>query len=1086
MGFRSGAVQLSLIALISTGAWAAASSDPNGPPPDWRNPQVVGINRVSPHATMSIFPTVDAAKKAEAIATVEDRSKSPWFRSLNGDWKFLWSPSIDGRPLDFFKADFDDSAWKMIPVPSNMEVEGYGVPIYTNSQYPWTRRGERATPPAVPDFNSHVGSYRTTFEVPADWNGRRIYIGFDGVNSFFYLWVNGKKVGMSKDSRTVAEFDLTEFVKPGKNQLAVQVFRWNDGSWLEDQDFWRLSGIYRDVYLWSTDQLHIRDFQVHTAVNESYSSAALTIDLSLQNMTTQSRDVKLGVELLDAEGKQVATIATPWFLPAAQETKHTLSTTVNEPWLWSAERPYLYRLLLTLAGADGKVVEVIPVNVGFRKIQLWTGGDLLVNGQRVFIKGVNRHEFHPERGQYVKPEDMIEDIKLMKQFNVNSVRTCHYPDTPAWYDLCDRYGLYLVDEANIECHGATFITRDATWQAAYMDRTVRMVERDKNHPSIIFWSVGNENGWGVNLHATSMWMHERDSSRFVISCEAGERPNTDIVCPMYSSPSTLERYSSRTPAPYRPFILIEYAHAMGNSTGDVWSYWKQIYTKPHLQGAWVWDWVDQSFKQPMTANRNGKFLKVKAGDKWYWVFGGDFGPEGTPSDQNFCCNGLVSADRTPHPGLFELKKIYQNIQIAAVDLAKGQVSIKNGYFFTNLKDLVKGAWSIRVDDKVVQSGSLDDLDIAPTQSRQVTIEFKPVTPEPGAECFLDLSFTLKDKQPWAPAGHELAWEEFNLPIEKPATVADVTKMAAVKLVTQDNAIRAEGKDFNVVFDKTMGFLKSMQYKGTELVAQPLAPYFWRAPTDNDRGNQMPRRCAIWRTAMKSWKATKVEPTQVSPQEVQVAVSAQIEAVQGEYKLTYRVFGDGSVVVAGEGEAKGTQLPEIPRFGMQMALPKGFESLRWFGRGPQETYWDRCDARVNLYEGKVSDQYFNYVEPTESGNKVDVRWLALANDKGVGLLATGMPLLSACALHFSAEDLSDDGDFGPGPRHTPEIPVRDEIYLNLDLHQMGVGGDNSWGARTHPEFVMPGNGKYAYSFCLRPFDASTGDIKQVARIVPPAK
>jgi beta-galactosidase len=1075
MNRHLGIVSLSLSTLVALVCPLGSLASESGSPPDWENPELVGINRLAPHATMMVFPDAASAKQAEAVATVEDRSRSPWFRSLNGNWKFKWSPNKAERPLDFYEVNFNDSDWDTIPVPSNIEMQGYGIPIYTNSRYPWN---DRLRPPVTPaESNNHVGSYRHTFEVPRDWNGRRVYIGFDGVNSFFYLWVNGRKVGMSKDSRTLAEFDITDFVKPGKNQLAVQVFRWNDGSWVEDQDFWRLSGIYRDVYLWSTDTLHIRDFQVTTAVDETYYSAALLIDLAVQNMTPKGREVKLGAELLDAQGNQVASVSMPWFLPPAQETKRTLSTSIDGPRLWSAEDPYLYRLLLTLTRADGKVVEVIPVNVGFRKIQLWTGGDLLVNGRRIFIKGTNRHEIHPDRGQYIRPEDMIQDIKLMKRNNINAVRTSHYPNTPAWYDLCDRYGIYLVDEANIECHGARQCTSDPAYQPAYMDRTVRMVERDKNHPSIIFWSVGNENGWGPNLHATSSWMRERDPSRFVISCEAGERPNTDIVCPMYSSPSSLDRYSSRTPAPYRPFILIEYAHAMGNSLGDVWSYWNLIYNKPHLQGGWIWDWVDQSLRQPVAGERHGSFLKVKPGEKTFWAYGGDFGPEGTPSDDNFCCNGLVNADRTPHPGLAQIKKIYQNIQVKAVDLAEGQIEIKNGYFFINPKDLVKGTWAVRVDDKVVQSGSLDDLDIPPEGTKQLTLPIQPVAPTPDAECFLDLSFVLKDDQLWAPAGHEVAWEQFELPVEAAAS-ANVPNMGSVKLADQGGVIRVEGKDFSVAFDRASGFLTSMKRKDTELVAQPLAPQFWRAPTDNDRGNRMPSRCAMWRTAMQDWKVAGVEARQVSDAEVRIDVTGRIEPVQGDYTLTYRVFGDGSVVVDMAGQAGASRLGELPRFGMQMALPKGFETIQWFGRGPQETYWDRKDARVSLYKGTVSEQYFDYSQPQESGNKADVRWVALTNGRGVGLLAQGMPLLSVNALHYSTEDITSDDRNGPA--HIYEVTPRDATYLNLDWQQMGVGGDNSWGARTHAEFTMPGNEKYAYRFCLRPYDSSMGDIRQVGR------
>jgi len=1068
--------------------------------PDWQNPQLTGRNRLAPHATMMIYPDVETAKQVGATAMLEDRSNSPWFRSLNGDWKFLWSPSKEERPTGFYKTDFDDSSWKAIPVPSNMEMQGYGVPIYTNVKYPFLKEGERPQPPYIPNFNNHVGSYRRTFEVPKDWDGRRIYIVFDGVNSFFYLWINGQSIGMSKDSRTVAEFDITDFVKPGKNQIAVQVFRWNDSSWLEDQDFWRLSGIFRDVYIWSTDQLHIRDFQVMTALDQGYRGGTLLIDLAIQNITQQAKAVTVTADLLDADGKQVApAISTSRALLAAQESKCTLSSTVGSVRdrgrgrgrteergaairLWSAENPYLYRLILTLTDANGKVIEIIPVNVGFRKVEL-KDGNLLVNGQRIFIKGTNRHEHHPTRGHYVLPEDMIQDIMIMKQNNINAVRTSHYPNTPAWYDMCDRYGIYLVDEANIECHGAQYLTRNPEWQAAYMDRTIRMVERDKNHASIIFWSVGNENGWGINLQATSSWMRQRDHSRLVISCEAGQHPNTDVVCPMYSRIGTLERYSSRQQ--YRPFILIEYTHAMGNSNGDVWSYWNLIYNRPYLQGGWVWDWVDQAFRQSIPADRKlplASFLPVKRGDKTFWAYGGDFGPEGTPTDDNFCCNGLVSADRTPHPALAEMKKIYQNIQVKATDLAKGQIEIKNGYFFTTLSDLVKGTWTISSDDNVIETGTLDKLNIKPGESRQLTIAFKPISPEPGVEYFLDLSFVLKDKQAWAPAGHEVAWEQFKLPIEKPAVAAAQAEIPSLKLTDTDGTIRVDGKDFSVVIDRASGFINSLRYKNVELVKEPLAPYFWRAPIDNDRGNRLPSRCAIWKTAMQSYKPQSVEAKQISPQEIQISVVSRIEDVKGNYKLGYRVYGDGTIVVDVEGQASAEKLPEIPRFGMQMALPKGFETIRWFGRGPQETYWDRCDSRIDLYEGSVDDQFFYYSQLQETGNKVDVRWVSLTNEKGIGLLAIGMPHLSVCALHYSAEDLTSEDDVDP--EHPFEIQRRDEVYLNLDYRQMGVGGDDSWGARTHPLFILPGSQKYAYSFYLRPYDPSMGDIRHVARMAPP--
>jgi beta-galactosidase len=1073
-------------------------------PNEWENQQLVGQNRLSPHATMMIYPDTESARKAEAIATQDDRSKSPWFRSLNGDWKFLWSPQISERPLDFFKTDFDDSKWDTIPVPSNMETQGYGVAIYTNVPYPWSR----STAPAVVSPNSHVGSYRRTFEIPQNWDGRRVNIVFDGVNSFFFLWINGQKVGMSKDSRTAAEFDITDVVKPGTNQISIQVFRWNDGSWLEDQDFWRLSGIYRDVYIWSPDSLHIVDFQVKTPLDESYKNGQLIVDFTVLNKKAQDNNVALSAELFDDTGSLVIpAVSGTCNVPAAGESKHTLSADVKNIKLWSAEKPNLYRLLLTLKDSSGKVIEVIPVNVGFREVKL-KDGNLLVNGKRIFIKGTNRHEHHPDRGQYVLPEDMVQDIKIMKQNNLNSVRTSHYPNTPAWYDMCDRYGIYLIDEANIECHGNNGLTRDTSWQAAYMDRTMRMVERDKNHASIIIWSVGNENGWGVNLEVTSAWMHQRDPSRLVVSCEAGNRPNTDVVCPMYSNPATLGQYASQQQT--RPFILIEYVHAMGNSTGDVWSYWNQIYNLPYLQGGLVWDWVDQSLRQPVVENRDGKFLKVKQGDKTFWAYGGDFGPAGTPSDDNFNCNGLVSADRTPHPGLSEMKKVYQSVQVKAVDLEKGQLEIKNGYFFTNINELVEGSWTISADDKVVQSGTIDNLDIAPEQTKQITIPFKSITPEAGVEYFLDVSFKLKQEQSWSSKGHELAWDQFKLPFEKTIAAVEMNSMPSLKLTDTEKQINIEGTDFSVAVDRSTGFLNSWKYKGTELIAEPLMPDFWRAPTDNDRGNSMQNRCAIWRTAMQSWKAGNITVTQPTPKEVEISINARIEDVNGTYTLKYNIYGSGTIQVSAEGQARGNPqaaegmvnsrggrsagatrgtgrgrgmqggLAEMPRFGMRLALPKGFESVQWFGKGPQETYWDRSDARVDLYQGKVDEQLFDYSQPTETGNKVDVRWVALTNDKGIGILAAGEPLLSVNALHYTSEDITSID--GRGPRHWYQIPRRDNTYLNLDYRQMGVGGDDSWGARPHSQFMLPGIGQYAFSYYLHPYDSSMGEIPNVVRTI----
>jgi beta-galactosidase len=984
---------------------------------DWQNPKLTGLNNEPPHATMVVCPDAATARRIGPVCNAE-RVKSAFYRSLNGDWKYHYLKNRTARVADFWKTDFNDSSWKTIPVPSNVEIEGYGIPIYVNIPYPWPKPW---APPFTPDDdpNNTVNSYRRTFDLPAEWNGRRIFITFDGVNSFFYLWINGRKVGLGKDARTPVEFDITKYVEPGKkNLIAVENFRWCDGSYLEDQDFWRMSGIFRDVYLWSAPQMHIRDFEV-----KADPSGKLTI----------TAPVPVEASLEDADGNVVAT------------GKNTL--TVKNPRLWSAESPYLYKLLLTLKGS-----EVIPVNIGFRKVEI-RDGNLLVNGQRVLFKGVNRHEIDPDRGQAITVEGMIKDILVMKQHNINAVRTAHYPNQPAWYDLCDRYGLYLIDEANIESHGMGYgkesLAKNPDWLDAHLDRTIRMVERDKNHPSVIIWSLGNEAGDGPNFEATSAWVKKRDPSRPVHYEQAGQKPHTDIVCPMYARPPKLAEYASKPQT--RPYILCEYAHAMGNSSGDIWSYWKLIYEKPHLQGAFVWDWVDQAQRQTQRPLPLARFEKVKPGDKTFWAYGGDFGPAGTPSDDNFNNNGLVTPDRKPHPGLLEVKHIYQYIHCK---LDGRNLEIKNWHDFTNLKDIATGHWQLKADGKKIQSETLPELDVAPGKTTQVSIPIKPFSPQPGAEYFLEVSFKLKADQSWAKAGHELAWDEFKLPDSVPAP--QITDGAPLKLAGDT----ITGKGFAVVFDKRTGKLKSWRANGVELIGSPLRPDFWRAPTDNDRGRNMVKSQGVWRDVHKDASVTSVNIEQAAPNKVVAKVVLSLPKVKAAWVTMYTVLGSGDIIVTAEFKPTDTKLPKLPRLGMQMTLPAGFERISWLGPGPQETYSDRKDARVGVYSGTVRQQFFaDYTEPGESGNKVDVRWVTLTNKDGVGLQAIGMPLLSVNALHHTTDDLQN-------AKHAFQLPRRDEVTLNLDLVQQGVGGDDSWGAWPHDEFLIKCQ-PAGYEFRLRP-------------------
>lgn len=1030
-------------------------------PLDWQNPKALHQGTEKPHATMIACPSKEIAKTIR-YAFGADRDKSPFYKSLNGQWKYHFSKTQLERVPGFEALSFDDATWATIPVPANVEIEGYGVPIYTNIKYPWGK----ATPPVVDPANPYnsVSSYRHTFEIPKDWDGRSIFISFDGVNSFFYLWINGKKVGFSKDSRTLSEFDITSFVKPGVNKIAVEVFRWCDGSYLEDQDFWRLSGIFRDVYLWCAPATRIRDFQINTVLDSNYKDAELKVAVDVVN----GKDVTLEYLLEDAQGNAVVDLSVK-----AEGDESAISTPVKNPLKWSAEQPNLYRLLITLKDKAGAVLQVVPARVGFRSVQL-KDGNLLVNGQRIIIKGVNRHEHDIKNGQTMNMEMMIKDIQLMKQHNINTVRTCHYPDVPAWYELCDEMGLYVYDEANIECHGAQHLTKDPNWLDAYMDRTVRMVERDKNYPSIIIWSVGNENGWGKNLETTARWMKQRDPSRLIHSCEAGSRPETDIIAPMYPNPNALAKHASEKRD--RPYIMCEYAHAMGNSTGDLWSYWKQIYTKPYLQGGCIWDWVEQGMYQPARAKRSRQFEKPKAGEKLFQAYGGDFfytdkdgkpmhdvkGPhEGIPSDDNFCCNGLVTADRTPHPAILEVKKVYQDIQLSSYNAAEGTIKVKNGFFFKTLNENIVGTWEVKANGNVLQKGSFDIPALAPEKEGIIKIPFQKLLAEPGKEYWLNVSFKLATDTSWAAAGHEVAWEQFTM--GKGAPVAPKQPTGALTVQQSGKTITVKGTAFAATFEN--GLLSTLTYNGVALIQAPLRPDFWRAPTDNDRGFKSEKSHGDWKTIGTEWTPERVTLVEQSPKQVTILSEGKLPKVGAPYSLNYTLSPDGEIAITAN--YTGVEKKQWPtRFGLQMLMPEGFETITWYGCGPQETYSDRCDTVIDLYSGKIDEQYFDYTEPCESGNKVKVRWTAIANAKGKGLLAIAdKNMLSVKAIRYTTEDLQSH-------KHAFQMPQRKTTTLNLDLVQMGVGGDDSWGAKPHKEFQIPSDKNYSYTVRLQPYDKAS--------------
>jgi len=1032
---------------------------------DWENPQVVGRNKEPTHVPLVPYPAAEAALAG-------DRSRSPYFKLLNGDWEFKWAPNPASAPEGFYGEDFADS-WETVAVPGNWELQGHGVAIYTNVQYPFPVDDL----PRVPHDDNPVGSYRTRFTVPESWDGRQILLVFEGVDSAFYLWVNGEMVGYSQDSRLPAEFDVTTYVRPGENTLAVRVYRWSDGSYLEDQDHWRLSGIHRDVYLVAAPAVHVRDLWVRTELDDNYCDAVLRVLAQIRNYRDQDAvGCVVEAELLDTEANlQICKSAKGISVRAGDEVALELEQPVAGPTKWSAENPYLYTLLVTLKDPAGDVLEVQSCRVGFRQVEL-RDGQMLVNGFPVVIKGVNRHDHDPDRGKAVTVDSMVEDIRLMKQFNLNAVRTSHYPNDPRWYDLCDEYGLYVFDEANIETHGVwDRLTRDPKWKTAFMERMVRMVERDKNHPSVVVWSLGNESGYGPNHEAIADWVHRRDPTRPVHyesatswSTYTGpeDAPYVDFVSVMYPSVDKIVEMA-QTPGEIRPLVMCEYAHAMGNSVGNLKEYWEAIEAYRRLVGGFIWDWVDQGIRQV-----------TDDGVEWF-AYGGDFGDE--PNDGAFCINGVVFPDRHVHPALWEVKKFSEPVRVEPIDLLAGKVRITNRYHFLDLGGL-DVSWMLSADEQVLQAGTLPPMSTPAGASKTVTFPFDRPALEPGVEYWLTVSITLAQATPWADAGHEVAWAQFKLPFDLPAgPVLRIGDMPELEVKESEGTVRLRGPEFDLVFDRQDGTISSWQYRGVELVQRGPALNVWRAPTDNDEGPQWNPDLVLankWRAAGLDRLRHQVEQVtvnQLRPQAVQIEVRSLVcapdraDGLTCEY--TYTILGSGDVLLDVHVLPIGN-LPSLPRVGVRMTLPGGYENLIWYGRGPHETYVDRkAGAQVGVYEGAVDDQYVPYIVPQENGNKTDVRWVTLVNEYGVGLLAVGRPLLEVSAHHFTAQDLAQ-------ARHTYELERRKEITLNLDYRQSGLGGA-SCGPGTLPQYLIRPE-EIRFSLRLRPFSRGQGSPMRLSK------
>jgi len=1053
MGKRRAILNVIFVLAVAVSAAAQAVSGPTGK--EWEDPAIFGVGKEAPHAAFIPYPDAAAALK-------NDKSSSPFYLTLNGPWKFFFVPKPADVPTGFTAPGFDTSAWKEIAVPSNWEFQGYGIPIYLDSDYEWLKAGEQPDPPHIPHDNNPTGCYKRTFDLPPAWKGMEVFLHFGAVKSAFYVWINGRYAGYSEDAKTPAEWDITRFLKEGTNDIALQVLRWSDGSYLECQDFWRISGIEREVYLCATPKVRIRDFWAKADLAANYKDGFLDVSIDLLDKAGGRSGIQtIEVALYDGEGREVFSERAPIAAAKGKESGIArIARNVSAPRLWTAETPNLYAVVLALKNAAGKTIEATSAKVGFRKVEI-TDGRLLVNGQPVYLKGVNRHEHDPRTAHVISEESMVRDIRLMKQFNINAVRTCHYPDDPRWYELCDEYGLYLIDEANIESHGMGYdeksLAKQPAWGPAHLDRTIRMVERDKNHPSVIIWSLGNEAGDGINFETTSAWIHGRDPSRPVHYEQAKMKPHTDIICPMYPSVAEVEAFGLKKRT--RPMILCEYTHAMGNSNGNLQDYWDVIEKYPNLQGAFVWDWVDQSYEK-----------KSPEGVTFYG-YGGDFSPKEIPNSDDFCCNGLTDSERNPKPALWELKKVYQYIKFRNVTTENGlpALEVRNAFAFRGLENFVI-QWELIADGDAahpVAGGEFRRPSIVPGGTGIFPLQLPAGPQEPGKEYHLNVRAVLAEPEPLLPAGHIAAAEQFEVGIVRPAEAAATEAVPTVNLTQDAATTTVQGPMFSAAFDKTTGRLTSYIYRGTALIERGPEPDFWRAPTDNDFGNGMPKRAEIWRKAGDNRALDQFIVIRESPSAVRLEARYTLKDVPAAYRVVYRVFGTSDILVSVWFEPQKWGLPEMPRLGMKMALPKALENVKWHGRGPHENYIDRkTSAFVGIYQAKVFETLLPYVTIQEYGNRTDCRWAAFTDGSGRGLLAVGLPQLDFSALPYTAEDLTQEKR---GQKHPYEVPLRDFVALHLDYGQQGVGGEDSWGAREYPQYRLDAKA-YAYAFRLRGFAA----------------
>ena len=1077
--------------------------------PYWQDMQVLAVNKELPRSSFMTYPD-------RATALTSRFENSPYYLLLNGTWKFYYVDGYKKLPTDITEPSVSTTSWDDITVPGNWEIQGHGVAIYTNHGYEFKARNPQ--PPLLPEENP-VGVYRRDIEIPAGWDGRDIYLHIGGAKSGLYVYLNGQEVGYSEDSKNPAEFLINDYLKPEKNVLTLKIFRWSTGSFLECQDFWRISGIERDVFLYSQPQTAIRDFCVVSTLDDQYKDGIFKLAVDLKNHTKETKNITIGYELLDGKGEIVAAEEKKAWVSTNSTQTSSFETTLPSVAQWSSEHPNLFKLLMTVK-ENGEIKEVVPFNVGFRRIEIKTVEQtaesgmpytlLFINGQPIKLKGVNIHEHNPETGHYVTEELMRKDFELMKLYNLNTVRLSHYPQDRKFYELCDEYGLYVYDEANIESHGMYYDLRkggslgnNPEWLKPHIHRIANMYERNKNYPSVTFWSLGNEAGNGYNFYQAYLWIKNKDKllmDRPVNYERALWEWNTDMYVPQYPSAKWLEDIGKA--GSDRPVVPSEYSHAMGNSNGNLWDQWKAIYKYPNLQGGYLWEWVE-----------HGLLEKDENGRK-YWAYGGDYGTD-MPSDGNFVCDGVVSPDRDPHPAMAEVKYAYQNFGFEAVDASKGQFRITNRFYFTN-SDKYNIQYTVMANGKPLSNGRLP-LKLAPQASETVTVPVLNLKPQAGIEYFVNFKVTTTLAEPLIPSGHEIAHDQFLLPINggKKAHKTNGPKLSAT---TDGDVLTVSSSKVNFAFNKKTGIVTSYKVDGTEYFNEGfgIQPNFWRGPNDNDYGNGMPKRLQIWKQSSKEFNVTEAT-LDIVDGNAEMNISYLLPA-GNLYVINYKIYPSGVVntairftpvemdettTQASEATRMATFTPgnerraasqlNVPRIGVRFRLPVAMEQVQYFGRGPEENYIDRnAGTLVGLYKSTAEKMYYPYARPQENGHHTDTRWVAFSGGKSKGLLIEADSLIGFNALRNTIEDFDSEeakqypyqwNNFSPEEianrdekdaknvlrrmHHMNDIVPRDFVEVCVDMKQQGVAGYNSWGARPEPGYTIPANQEYVWGFTLIP-------------------